>query len=174
MKYFCLGNPIFLLKMHYSNNFFENLPVLGTPFLGKLPVTQERMKQAFEASTNLVLCKNLLDANTLRHTLINKIVGAGGYPLSDYPIFEIEVDDTTSLNFINLANASDIQRLGILLSVPLHLQATFLVKDNSDLPDIEICPILKSEINPVLTKPHYLSLTDGTEEITESSWCNLL
>lgn len=182
MKFYCLGNPIALIKLAYSTNFLANLPVIGVPILGKLPMTEAKMLSAYEESKTLTLCKTLEDANALRHAKIE--IGntnvtpelyrggiAQGYPLHDFAIYEIEIDDGLEINFRKLLETTDD---GLEKMVKSHLQFMSIVaKDRSGIPDIEICTANKSDINPKLIACHYLSLADGHEEKPERSLFNL-
>jgi hypothetical protein len=66
MRYFCIANSIPLIKTAPSDNFFENLPIIGTPTFGRLPVTKAKMQEAFNQSESLILCRTLDDALILR------------------------------------------------------------------------------------------------------------
>lgn len=59
MKYYCLGNPIVLVKTQYSDKWLSNVPFFGTPIFGKLPMTQSRMRSVYDRSPRLVLCRTL-------------------------------------------------------------------------------------------------------------------
>jgi hypothetical protein len=76
------------------------------------------MLAAFENSNTITLCRTLDDANALRHAKIK--IGntnvtpelfrgaiADGYPLHDYVIYEVEVDDIHEVNFRKLIDATD-------------------------------------------------------------------
>ena len=119
MKYYCIGNGIGLVKLQYSTNFLANLPVVGTPIYGKLPVTPAKMLEAFECSEELTFFKSLDDANQFRHSKITlgntnvtpefrKGAIAQGYPLCDYAIYEVEIDEDIEPKFTNLNERKDI------------------------------------------------------------------
>lgn len=178
MKFYCLGKPIALIKLTYSTNFLANLPVIGVPILGKLPMTEAKMLSAFDKSKKITLCRTLEDANALRHAKIE--IGntnvtpelfrgaiAQGYPLHDYVIYEVEVDDIHEVNFRKLVDATD-KELEKMVTRHLHFQS-LVAKDRSGIPDIEICTANKSDLNPKLIACHYLSLVDGHEEKPERS-----
>lgn len=173
MKYYCTGKPIPLVKLGYSSNLFANLPLIGTPVFGKLSITENKMRAAFEQSHDLIMCKSLEDAKALRNSKI--IIGntnvepafikgaiATGYPLHDFAIYEVEVDDNHKLDFSKLTEVTDDQ-LKNLVSQDVYFRAT-LYKDRSGIPDIEICSSRQSDINPKLIACHYYSLVNGQEE----------
>lgn len=182
MKYYCIGSGIGLVKLQHSTNFFDNLPLTGTPMFGKLPVTQAKMHEAFERSEEFVFCKSLEDANKLRHSKITvgntnvtpeffKGAIAQGYPLGDYAIYEVEVDENIEGNFTNL-NEKTVEQLEKLVSFNLYFKVQCL-QDRSDIPSIEVFSANKSELNIRLLSCHYLSLVDGNEEVTEQSGCTI-
>lgn len=182
MKYYCVGRAIALVKLQHSANFFENLPVIGTPIYGRMPVTQAKIQDAFENSEELVFCKSLEDANKLRHSKITvgntnvtpeffKGAIAQGSPLSDYAIYEVEVDENIEGNFTKL-NEQSIEQLEALVSNDLCYIANYK-DDRSQIPSIEIFSAKKSELNVRLLSCHYLSIVDGTEEAIEQSSCTI-
>ena len=77
MKYYCLGEAVALVRTTYSNNFLKNLPYIGTPMFDKLPITQAKMREAFERSETLVLCKSMEEAKALRQAKI--VIGNRGF-----------------------------------------------------------------------------------------------
>ena len=177
MKYFCLGNGMNLVKLEPSPKFFDNLPIVGTPPFGYMPVTRARATAAFEASEELVLCKSLEDANLLRHARIKvgntnvtpeffKGAIAQGYPLADFAIYEVEIGDGIETNFTRLREAT-VDQLEPLVTMDLYLEAQ--LGNRAGLPDIEICITNKRSIHPELINSHYLSLRDRHDEIAEES-----
>lgn len=168
MKYYCIANPIHLIKTAPSENFFDNLPVLGTPIFGKLPVTETKMRDAFEQSEELILCSTLDDAMRLRQIKIDKKTNmkadcfnkTANCPLTDYAIYEVEIDDKVQVKFNDLIDAPK-QQLAQLVSYDLYFKAIY--GDRLDLPCIEICYDKKSVFNPQLLKCHYFPL-DGVKE----------
>ena len=180
MKYYCLGNAIPIIKLSYSGNFIDDYT---TPVFGKLPVTQEKMQHAFDQSTTLILCKTLEAANALRQTKIVpaytnmtsdfiKHAVAEGYPLNDYAIYEIEVDDAIKIDF-NPLRDTDVTQLEQFTSFDLYFKVKNL-NDRSELPDIAISAKTKSDINPTLINCHYLSPLMGPVETNEVKSCAIL
>ncbi|MDP3560663.1 MAG: hypothetical protein Q8R83_00585 [Legionellaceae bacterium] len=173
MKYYCIGNGIKLAELHVPTLLSGNLHLRGEPKYRKLPLTPDRMLEAFEHSEELVFCKSLEDANKLRHSKI--IVGysnanffaeavAPGYPLSDLAIYEVEVDENIEGNFTNL-NETSGEQLKKLVAPHLYSLSEGM-KNLAALPSIEIFSAKKSELNIKLLSCHYLSPVDGHEEIT--------
>lgn len=193
MKYYCIGKPIPLVKLAYSTNFFDNLPVIGTPLFGNLKITQAKMRAAFYNSDTLILCKTLDDAKMLRSVNIiegnpnprefffrTRFVRHGSQvestpvarkgPVADFAIYEIEASD--EINFFNLRRTS-IEELKELVSEAFYSQVLVDDESRNKLPDIEVCSMKRSVLNTTLLECHYFSLTDDTDLLEQSS-CNLL
>ena len=183
MRLFCLGNPMGLIKLTYSPRFLENLPYIGTPILGKLPISRITMHDAYEESAHLTLCRTLEEANELRHAKI--MIGntnitpefyrgaiAKGYPLADYAIYEIEVDDATELPFILLRDAP-WDALERLISQPLYSHIRW-THDRAILPAIAIYETPKAALTHRLIQSHYLSLIDGPDGPDRESPCTVM
>lgn len=175
MKYYCTGNPIPLIEQSYSVNFFKS-PVI-TPTIKKAAITQEKMKTAFEESDTLLLFKTLADAKGIRTIIADPVnvepnvitdAQAGIHLLSDYAIYEIEVDDNNKMNFTKLIAIpfDDMQAL-------LYKQARWMKAFSSDnismLFNIEICSANKNTLNPTLLASHYFSPSDGKEIIEQEN-----
>ena len=171
MKYFCLGNGIALYKSTYSNNFFDNLPIVGTPIFSKFPITQEKMRNAFECSEKLVLCKSLEDANMLRYAklVMGSIIipgfenimfkkGTPG-PIRDFAIYEVEINDGAEVKFHQV----DIDHVSDLVTDEEVFSKHSLRFDTSALTNVEICPIRQPDLKPKLLACHYqpLIVTQG-------------
>lgn len=166
MKYYCLANPIQLIKTMPSDNLLENLPIIGTPTFGRLPVTDARMQEAFVQSESLILCNTLDDALRLRQIKIDKKTNMkpdffnkiANCPLTDYAIYEIEIDSGVKIEFKNLSDAPKTL-LAQLVSYDLYFKAIY-ANDRLNLPAIETCCYPKDELNPQLLNCHYFPL-DG-------------
>lgn len=182
MKYYCLGNRrISLIKLGTcsSNSFWD----YAIPIYGKLPVTQLKMRNAFDQSEELILCKNIEDAKMLRYAKIEAHTNitpefvrgaiAKGYPLGDYAIYEIEVDDNLNANlpFIKLADAP-LEQLRNLVSQQLMYDV--YLGNRTKVPNIEVYHSTRASLNPTLLACHYFSLVDGAEELDQQNTCTLI
>jgi hypothetical protein len=141
------------------------------------------MRSAFEQSEELILCKSMDDAKMLRYAKINSHTNitpdfvkgaiAEGYPLADYAIYEIEVDDNlhANLRFIKLADAP-LEQLKNLVSQQLMYDV--YLDDRTKVPNIEVCHSTRASLHPTLLACHYFSLVDGTEELEQQNTCTLM
>lgn len=177
MKYYCIADPIPLIKTAPSDNFFENLPLIGTPTFGRLPITDTALQEVFTQSDYLILCKTLDDALILRQIKIDKKTNkkadvfnkVANCPTTDYAIYEVEIDNTQKIEFTSLANAPKTL-LAQLVSYDLYFKAIY-TNDQLELPAIDTYCDKKSELNPQLIKCHYFPL-DGVKE-TETIDCSI-
>lgn len=183
MKYYCIGDKISLIKVSESPNCLDNLPYFGTPMFAKMPVTQARMRNAFQYTDQMIVCKHFNDIKKLRYanlTIDNATMTAefcqgalaDGYPYSDHAIYEIEIDDRITLHFQYLPSAP-LEQLQRLVSDDLYFKAA-LKADRTDLPPIDVCLAEKAALNPRLLACHYYSLKNNEEEITKGYSCRLL
>jgi len=175
MKFYTLGHPIELIKTKYSNGFFDNLPVIGTPLGGVMKISPVMMHEAWAKSDELILTKNLDDAKLLRLFKVSTssapidmdLIQAGyasGYPLNDYIIYEIEIDDkmVESLVFSKVREAS-LDTLKIILDPDFYKKFTGKKPDFSILPDFDVSLVKKEQLSPNLLQCHYINWGDGSE-----------
>lgn len=181
MKYYCIGNSIAIVKTTYSDKLFDNLPITGTLMFGKLPVTQTKMETTFNDTNELVICKTLDDAMKIRTAKIEPLnikadyiqgAIAEGYPLVDYAIYEIDVDDNITIDFTDLKTMKDDQIRKIVNS-NLHFMAVH-EKDYSNLPEVAVCLVNKNMLNPTLLSSHYFSPIDNQEEVENTTSCRII
>lgn len=175
MKFYTLGHPIELIKTKYSNGFFDNLPVISTPLGGAMKITAGMMHEAWAKSDELILTKSLDDAKLMRLMRVSTssapidmdlIQGAYaiGYPLHDYIIYEIEIDDemVKSLDFSKVREAS-FDNLKKMLDPDFYKKFEKDKYDLSILPDFDFSLVKKEQLSPKLLKCHYISWADGSE-----------
>lgn len=150
MKYFCIADAIPALKTSYSDNFFQNLPIIGTPIFGWLPIGKKEMESAFANSTTLILCKTFEDAALLREI---KLKTYEFYMQKEYAIYEIESDAELTFSMLNEAAESDLK---IVVSDELYTDARFKENGRDKIPPIQICLTTKEQLKPTLLKCHKL------------------
>lgn len=182
MRFFCLGKPLPLINLGYAHRFFDIPSVIMTPLFGKLPVNQRVMRNAFNESEELILCRNIYDAIELRFTRVclsnkvdyrfRKLAVAKGYPLADFAIYEIEADKHFYESFTRMEDYS-LDALYEILSPDCYWQ--MIINGTKILPDISIYQDKKDIINPRLIECHYLPLplpevsNEGEENDSEYS-----
>lgn len=175
MKFYCIGNPIDIVKTKHSASFWDNMHVIGTPIGGVIKITPAIMHNAFNASQELTLCKNLADAKLLRLARIKTrsadvdeslLVGAiaAGFPLQDYVIYEVEIDDKVSQTLaFSKVNEASIEVLKKILAPEFHVQFATHKYNSSILPAADFCQVAKEIVSPKLVNCHYISWAEGTE-----------
>jgi len=171
MKYYCIGNGIGLIKLAYSPNFLRNLPVIGTPVNSNIPVTQDRMADAFNQSEKLVLCESLEDANKLRLAkltlggiLINPTFQRSlSFLIRDFPIYEVEVDDDIAGKFHFTSKACSSE-----LVTDEEYFRKIHEHENDVLPNIKIHPTIKSDLHPKLIACHFTPIDELINRQRES------
>lgn len=179
MKYYCIADPIPLIKTVPSDNFIDNLPLVGTPTFGKLPVTDAKMQAVFFKSEHLIVCRTLDEAMIVRQLKIEKKTNLkpdffnniANYPTADYAIYEIEVDDQIKVHFGALVNVP-LKQLQEVVSFDLYIKALYS-RDTLELPDIDVCYDKKIAFKPQLIDCHYFHLNGFKEEGTMISTCTL-
>lgn len=170
MRYYCIANPIPLIKTIASDNFIENLPLVGTTMHGKLEVTENKIQAAFFKSEQLIVCKTLDDAMILRQLKIEKKTNmkpdffnnVANYPVADYAIYAIEVDGKIPVNFVNLGKLP-ITELYDVVSYDIYMKALYS-RDTLELPDIDVCYVKKIALSPQLIDFHYYHLNGFKDE----------
>lgn len=156
MRYYCIGKGV-QIRHESHPRMWKNLPI-----------TAQKAKQAFNSSVNLILCKQLSQILTFREVNVLLISGENkNYtPAHDYAIYEIEVSDKFPLEFKNLAKMSfsEVESLiqdpwsNVLLANSLH----------HDLPDMELCCVNQTALNPILINWHYFPLKSGDKSMVKS------
>ncbi len=182
--YYCIANPVPLVKLTYSPGIIGAFDNLRQPIFSKLNVTTLKLQQAFDQSEKLIFCKRLDEAKALRRARIvlspanvslDFIKGAiaQGYPLADYGIYEVEVEEDIEANFGKLNQKDDSELEGLVPST-LRFTATYAENGRSELPDIEVCVAKKSDLTCNLRASHYFSLETDEDEInTTSQFCTI-
>lgn len=175
MKFYCIGHPIELVKTKYSDSFFDNMHLIGTPIGSVVKITPTIMHKAYAASNELTLCKTIDDAKLLRLARISTgsaevgadlLIGAiaAGFPLHDYVLYEIEIDDKVSEALVfSKVNEVSLDALEKILAPEFHAQFAKDKADMSILPAIDFCQVEKVKVSPKLLKCHYISWAEGTE-----------
>lgn len=177
MRYFCLANPIALIKTTPSGRCLDNLPLFGTSMYGKLPITEAKIRDAFDDAEYLILCKTMDDALILRQTKLDKKFNShpdffnkiNNLPPEDYVIYEVEIKNDIKVNFKDLTNLSK-NLLASLVSYQLYFKSIYNPYDLG-LPNVELCYEKKDLLKPRLIRYHYFPL-DGVKE-DEGTNCTL-
>lgn len=184
MKFYCIGDQFPLVKVGFSANCLDNIPYFSTPMYGLLPVTEGKLRRVFQSSEQLILCYSLCEAEKLRianmmstnsatmHADLCKGALAEGYPYGDHAIYEIEVDDHIPLIFSKLKIAP-VDELQFMVDDERYFKA-LNENDRSEIPDIEVCRVDKTAINPTLLACHYFSWKTAREEVVPRSACTII
>lgn len=182
MRYYAIANPFPLIKMDPADNMLDDLPFIGIPLYGKLPITKASIQEAYNQSEDLTLCKSLDDAMRLRQIKIDKNVvtrpdffnTVANCPSADYAIYEVEIDERIKINFQTLVNAPN-HHLRQLVSMDIY-KTTVVIGDRTELPDVDYCFGKKVFFNPELIQCHYFPLDGGVENTytnKKTSCCQL-